>query len=68
MPTTTRADAWPPDRLDRLARALLPVVFDARVVRLPQPQPQHPPGRGPQSATLRNETGRGQLNRQRLEQ
>jgi hypothetical protein len=31
MPTTTtRADAWPPERLDRLAMALLPLVFPGR--------------------------------------
>jgi hypothetical protein len=28
MPTTTtRADAWPPERLDALARGLMPLVF-----------------------------------------
>jgi hypothetical protein len=34
MPTTTH-DAWPPGRIDRLARALLPVVFPVR--RAPAP-------------------------------
>lgn len=27
MPTTTSPDAWPPERIDRLARALLPLAF-----------------------------------------
>jgi hypothetical protein len=27
MPTTTHPDAWPPERLDRLARAMYPVIF-----------------------------------------
>jgi hypothetical protein len=27
MPTTTTADAWPPERLDRLARGMFPIVF-----------------------------------------
>jgi len=37
MPTTsnTRHDAWTPERLDRLARALLPVVFPDRCAPAP---------------------------------
>jgi hypothetical protein len=27
MPTTTTHDAWPPERLDRLARGLYPLIF-----------------------------------------
>jgi hypothetical protein len=28
MPTTTTtADAWPPERIDRLARAMYPLIF-----------------------------------------
>jgi hypothetical protein len=38
--TTTSSSNWTPERIDRLARALLPLVFDASVVRLPQPQPR----------------------------
>jgi hypothetical protein len=36
MPTTT-ADAWPPERIDRLARAMLPVVFPDRAAPAPAP-------------------------------
>jgi hypothetical protein len=35
MPTTTHPDAWPPERLDRLARALLPVLFPDRAAPAP---------------------------------
>jgi hypothetical protein len=27
MPTTTTADAWSPERIDRLARAMYPLIF-----------------------------------------
>jgi|688.fasta_scaffold10867_6 hypothetical protein len=35
MPTTTTADAWPPERIDRLAAALLPVAFPDRAAPAP---------------------------------
>jgi hypothetical protein len=37
MPTTTHPDAWPPERIDRLARAMLPVVFPDRAAPAPAP-------------------------------
>jgi hypothetical protein len=40
MPTTTTTDdAWPPERLDRLARGMFPVVFGR-----PAPTPQNKQG------------------------
>jgi hypothetical protein len=39
MPTTTRRpDAWPPERLDRLARAMYPAIF-SRPAPAPAPAP-----------------------------
>jgi hypothetical protein len=35
MPTTTTAVAWPPERIDRLARALLAAVFPDRAAPVP---------------------------------
>jgi hypothetical protein len=45
MPTTRTPDRseWSDERIDRLAKTLLPLVFDASVVRLPQPQPSRRP-------------------------
>jgi hypothetical protein len=37
--TTTRADAWPPERLDRLTRGMFPLVFGR-----PAPAPQNQQG------------------------
>jgi hypothetical protein len=37
MPTTTHPDAWPPERIERLARAMLPVVFPDRAAPAPAP-------------------------------
>jgi hypothetical protein len=48
MPTTTRRpDAWPPERLDRLARAMYPLIFG-------HPAPAPAAGKVVQLATRRN--------------
>lgn len=84
MPTTSSATDWPPERLDRLARVLLPVVFDDRPLlhhHTPPPAAMH--RLTALAATLLNhlppwcvrlaprpvvEAAYRQLNRQRLEQ
>lgn len=45
MPTNTRPSDWTPERLDRLARALLPVVFG-------RPAPVKTQRRKPQAAPV----------------
>ena len=50
MPTTTTADAWSPERIDRLARAMYPLIFGrpapapapANVVQLASRRPSRP--------------------------
>jgi hypothetical protein len=50
MPITTTAVAWPPERIDRLARAMYPLIFGraapapapANVVELASLRPSRP--------------------------
>jgi hypothetical protein len=44
-PIDAGSDAWPPERLERLADALLPLVFTDRAAPAPAPTPR-PASRG----------------------